>query len=99
MPVKIYVPFSKRNIARVKHVLITEQNDEFTIRAKTGWTRENNINTVWGDTKEEPSGKLPILKATKKVGAALEKFNECALYYKPGSLMPFDYSYERIIKK
>lgn len=22
-------------------------NEEYTIRAKTGWTRENNINTGW----------------------------------------------------
>lgn len=27
--------------------MITEQNEEYTIRAKTGWTRENNINTGW----------------------------------------------------
>ncbi len=27
--------------------MITEQTEEYTIRAKTGWTRENNINTGW----------------------------------------------------
>ena len=31
----------------VKRVMITEQNANYTIRAKTGWTRENNINTGW----------------------------------------------------
>ena len=41
------LPFSKRNIDIVKNVMITEQNDEYTIRAKTGWTRENNMNTGW----------------------------------------------------
>ena len=41
------LPFSKRNIDIVKNVMITEQNEEYTIRAKTGWTRENNINTGW----------------------------------------------------
>lgn len=41
------LPFSKRNIDIVKRVMIAEQTEEYTIRAKTGWTRENNINTGW----------------------------------------------------
>ena len=41
------LPFSKRNIEIVKKVMITEQNDDYTIHSKTGWTRENNINTGW----------------------------------------------------
>lgn len=41
------LPFSKRNMVIVKSVMITEQNEAYTIRAKTGWTRENNINTGW----------------------------------------------------
>lgn len=41
------LPFSKRNIEIVKRVMITEQNKEYTIHSKTGWTRENNINTGW----------------------------------------------------
>jgi beta-lactamase class D len=41
------LPFSKRNMAIVKKVMITEQTDAYTIRAKTGWTRDNNINTGW----------------------------------------------------
>jgi beta-lactamase class D len=41
------LPFSKRNIAIVKKVMITEQNADYTIRSKTGWTRENGINTGW----------------------------------------------------
>jgi len=41
------LPFSKRNIAIVKKVMITEQNDDYTIHSKTGWTRENDINTGW----------------------------------------------------
>lgn len=42
-----YLPFSKKNIDIVKKVMITEQNEAFTISAKTGWTREKNINTGW----------------------------------------------------
>jgi beta-lactamase class D len=41
------LPFSKRNIEIVKKVMITEQTDSYTIIAKTGWTRENNMNTGW----------------------------------------------------
>lgn len=41
------LPFSKRNIDIVKRVMIAEQTEEYTIRAKTGWTRENNTNTGW----------------------------------------------------
>jgi beta-lactamase class D len=41
------LPFSKRNMEIVKRVMVTEQNDQYTISAKTGWTRENNINTGW----------------------------------------------------
>ncbi len=41
------LPFSKRNMDIVKKVMITEQKDNYTVRAKTGWTRENNTNTGW----------------------------------------------------
>ena len=41
------LPFSKRNIDIVKKVMITEQDNEYTIHSKTGWTRENDINTGW----------------------------------------------------
>jgi beta-lactamase class D len=41
------LPFSKRNIDIVKRVMLTEKSENYTISAKTGWTRENNINTGW----------------------------------------------------
>lgn len=41
------LPFSKRNIEIAKKVMIAEQNDEYTIGSKTGWTRDNGINTGW----------------------------------------------------
>lgn len=41
------LPFSKRNIDIVKRVLINEQNDNYTLSAKTGWTRQGGINTGW----------------------------------------------------
>jgi len=41
------LPFTKRNIEIVKKVMITEQKADYTIHSKTGWTRENGINTGW----------------------------------------------------
>ena len=41
------LPFSPENMAIVKKVMVTEFTDAYTIRSKTGWTRENNINTGW----------------------------------------------------
>lgn len=41
------LPFSKQNMDIVKDVMLTEQTADYTIRAKTGWTRANNINTGW----------------------------------------------------
>jgi len=51
------LPFSKRNIEIVKKVMITEQNDDYTIHSKTGWTRENDINTgLWVGYIENKNG-------------------------------------------
>jgi len=41
------LPFSKRNIEIVKRVMINEQNEQYTLRAKTGWTRDSGMNTGW----------------------------------------------------
>ena len=41
------LPFSKKNIDIVKEVMVTEEGQHYTIRAKTGWTRDGNINTGW----------------------------------------------------
>jgi beta-lactamase class D len=41
------LPFSERNMEIVKRVMITEQTKNYLIRAKTGWTRENGLNTGW----------------------------------------------------
>ncbi len=41
------LPFSKRSMDIVKKTLISEQKEDYTIRAKTGWTREGGINTGW----------------------------------------------------
>lgn len=48
--VKVYknqVPFSKRNLDILKRVMITEKGDDYTIRAKTGWTRWQGNDIGW----------------------------------------------------
>ncbi|WP_300596983.1 penicillin-binding transpeptidase domain-containing protein [Niabella sp.] len=48
--IKVYkeqLPFSKRNLAILKNVMITETNDQYTIRSKTGWTRIAEKNIGW----------------------------------------------------
>ena len=41
------LPFSTQNMEIVKQVMITVQNKHYTVRSKTGWTRDNGINTGW----------------------------------------------------
>ncbi|MCF3109532.1 penicillin binding protein transpeptidase domain-containing protein [Niabella sp. CC-SYL272] len=48
--IKVYqeqLPFSKRNLAILKNVMVTETNDHHTIRSKTGWTRIAGKNIGW----------------------------------------------------
>uniref|UniRef100_UPI003742D026 penicillin-binding transpeptidase domain-containing protein n=1 Tax=Chryseobacterium paridis TaxID=2800328 RepID=UPI003742D026 len=41
------LPFSKKNMQIVKNVMITEKTEGYTIRSKTGWTRDQGMNTGW----------------------------------------------------
>ncbi len=41
------LPFSAKNMETVKRVMITEQTENYTIKAKTGWTRQGGFNTGW----------------------------------------------------
>lgn len=41
------LPFSKKNMQIVKNVMITEKKESYIIRSKTGWTRDQGMNTGW----------------------------------------------------
>ncbi|MCE1198307.1 MAG: penicillin binding protein transpeptidase domain-containing protein [Marinilabiliales bacterium] len=41
------LPFSARNMRTVKETMITERGNDYTIHAKTGWTRLNGLDTGW----------------------------------------------------
>ncbi len=48
--IKVYeekLPFSKRNFAILKRVMITEQTGDYTMRSKTGWTRVDGKDFGW----------------------------------------------------
>lgn len=48
--IKVYeekLPFSKRNMAILKQVMITEKSEQYSIRSKTGWTRVSGIDIGW----------------------------------------------------
>ena len=40
-------PFSTRNLAILKRVMISEQTNDYVIRSKTGWTRYDGKDTGW----------------------------------------------------
>ncbi|TYP97091.1 beta-lactamase class D [Sphingobacterium allocomposti] len=48
--VKVYsgkAPFSARSIDILKRVMVVEQNDDYILRAKTGWGWQNGIDVGW----------------------------------------------------
>lgn len=41
------LPFSKEIIEKVKKIMISEQTENYSIRDKTGWTKQNGIDIGW----------------------------------------------------
>ncbi|MEO1049688.1 MAG: penicillin-binding transpeptidase domain-containing protein [Bacteroidota bacterium] len=41
------LPFSRRSFKILKEMMIAEKSDDYTIRAKTGWTRDGGKDTGW----------------------------------------------------
>ncbi len=41
------LPFSQRSFEILKEIMIEEQTEEYTLRSKTGWTREGGKDTGW----------------------------------------------------
>ena len=60
------LPFSKRNMAIVKRLMIAETTDAYVIRAKTGWTRDGGKDTGWWVGYVERDGK-PYFFATRLI--------------------------------
>lgn len=41
------LPFSKNTMNSVKEIMLNEQTEEYTLRAKTGWSQSETINNGW----------------------------------------------------
>ncbi|AUD05984.1 penicillin-binding transpeptidase domain-containing protein [Spirosoma pollinicola] len=52
------VPFSRRNLTILKRVMVTEKGGDYTIRSKTGWTRDGGNDTGWWVGYVEKNGNI-----------------------------------------
>ncbi|MBA9076758.1 class D beta-lactamase [Rufibacter quisquiliarum] len=41
------LPFKQQNLQKVKQFMVVEQTPAYTLRAKTGWTKYNNVDSGW----------------------------------------------------
>lgn len=79
---KVYegkTPFSQRNIAILKRVMITEQTAQYTIRSKTGWTRIDGKDIGWWTGYVEREGKAYFFatRLVKDRAAYNPDFGQC----------------------
>ena len=73
------LPFSKRNIAIVKRMMITETTNSYVIHAKTGWTRNGGMDIGWWVGYVEKAGTLYFFatRITKSRKTVHSTFGNC----------------------
>ncbi|MEM6800880.1 MAG: penicillin-binding transpeptidase domain-containing protein [Bacteroidota bacterium] len=73
------LPFAKKNIQIVKKVMIIEDTKTYTLRAKTGWTRESGMNTGWwvGYLEHEKGTYFFATRLLRKRSLSSENFGSC----------------------
>jgi len=73
------IPFSKRNIAILKEVMITEKSRNYIIRSKTGWTRVNGNDIGWwvGYVERKDNVYFFATRITKKRSTINPDFGSC----------------------
>lgn len=73
------LPFSKRNIAILKRVMVTEKTTHFTIRSKTGWTRVSGNDIGWwvGYIERYDNVYFFATRITKKRSTLNPNFSQC----------------------
>ena len=79
--IKIYegkLPFSKKNLDILKNVMIKEHNDNYILRAKTGWGRQNKIDIGWyvGYIEKEDNSYFFATRITKDIKAKNRNFQK-----------------------
>ena len=72
-------PFSKRNIAILKEVMITEKSNNYIIRSKTGWTRADGNDMGWwvGYVERKDNVYFFATRLTKKCSTINPDFGSC----------------------
>ncbi|KAA0989709.1 penicillin-binding transpeptidase domain-containing protein [Dyadobacter aurulentus] len=72
-------PFSKRNLDILKKVMVNEQTDDYTLRAKTGWTRVDGNDIGWwvGYVEREDNVYFFATRVTKKRSTLNADFGNC----------------------
>ena len=73
------LPFSKRTFDIVKNIMIVEKNENYTLRAKTGWTTYGNNNIGWyiGYVERNDNVWFFATRLHKKVLTADDNFQSC----------------------
>jgi beta-lactamase class D len=71
--------FSKKNIAILKKVMITEKTINHTLRSKTGWTRVEGLDIGWwvGYLETKENVYFFATRITKQLSIANPGFGEC----------------------
>jgi len=72
-------PFSKRNLAILKRVMVTERGEGYTLRSKTGWTRYGGNDTGWWVGYVEAKGNTYFFatRLIKSLQVSNPNFGEC----------------------
>lgn len=73
------LPFSKRNYEILKRVMVAEKNNDYTIRAKTGWTRDGGIDSGWwvGYVESRENTYFFATRISKKRSESNPNFGQC----------------------
>jgi beta-lactamase class D len=73
------LPFSERNYEILKKVMVTEKSNDYTIRAKTGWTRDGCIDSGWwvGYVESRENTYFFATRISKKRSESNPNFGQC----------------------
>lgn len=73
------MPFSKQNYKILKKVMAIEKSNDYTIRAKTGWTRDGDIDSGWwvGYVESRENTYFFATRISKKRSELNSNFGQC----------------------
>ena len=73
------LPFSKRNYEILKRVMVVEKTNDYTIRAKTGWTRDGGVDSGWwvGYVESRENTYFFATRISKKRSESNPNFGQC----------------------